>query len=153
MSLEHVVDVNRCRRAAHDSSDEWLKGGWCQKRPEPLITPRVTEPHVNHPAELWVTILTPLSVLDVISSRWSPWICSVKSSLTELTHSPGDSAQIPGSFGFVLSGEPHLQELLGPLEEVCTALFHRETNRLQQQKLKRRMESQLISPLLVVITY
>lgn len=48
---------------------------------------------------------------------------------------PGDSAQIPGSFGFVLSGEPHLQQLLGPLEEVCTAFFHRETNRLQQQKL------------------
>lgn len=52
----------------------------------------------------------------------------------------GDSAQVPGSFAFVFSGEPHLQELLGPLEEVCTAVFHRETNRLQQQKLNRRMD-------------
>lgn len=49
------------------------------------------------------------------------------------THKPWDGTEVPGSFGLVLPGEPNLQQLLGPLEEVCTVLFHRETTDTEQK--------------------
>lgn len=49
---------------------------------------------------------------------------------------PGNGAEVAGPLALVrlllrglLPGEPHLQQLLGPFEEVCTALLHGETTR------------------------
>lgn len=49
---------------------------------------------------------------------------------------PGYGAEVAGPLALVrlllrglLPGEPHLQQLLGPFEEVCTALLHGETTR------------------------
>ncbi len=50
-------------------------------------------------------------------------------------HKPWDGTEVPGSFGLILAREPHLQQLLGPLEEMCTVIFHHETTDTQQKIL------------------
>lgn len=46
---------------------------------------------------------------------------------------PWDGTEVSGSFGVILPGEPHLQQLLSPFEEVCTVIFHHETTDTQQK--------------------
>lgn len=48
-------------------------------------------------------------------------------------HKPWDGTKVPGSFGLILPREPHLQQLLSPLEEMCTVIFHHETTDTQQK--------------------
>lgn len=55
--------------------------------------------------------------------------------LTFKWHKPWDGTEVSGSFGLILSREPHLQQLLGPLEEMCTVIFHHETTDTQQKIL------------------
>lgn len=40
---------------------------------------------------------------------------------------PWDRAEVPGAFSVILAAEPDLQQLLGPLEEMCTVILHHET--------------------------
>lgn len=55
--------------------------------------------------------------------------------LRQMTHEPWDGTEVPGPFGLILAREPHLQQLLGPLEEMCTVIFHHETTDTQQKIL------------------
>lgn len=43
-----------------------------------------------------------------------------------MPHQPWDFTEVPRSFGLILPGKPHLQQLLCPFKEVCTVLLHRE---------------------------
>lgn len=50
-------------------------------------------------------------------------------------HKPWYGTEISSSFALILSREPHLQQLLSPLEEMCTVIFHHETTDTQKKIL------------------
>lgn len=47
-------------------------------------------------------------------------------------HEPWNGTEVSGSFRLILLREPHLQQLLGPLEEMCTVILHHETTDTRQ---------------------
>ena len=74
--------------------------------------------------------------LKPVGSEWVPGGDSVMTGPPPPPpgHPPRDGAEVAGPLGLVLPGEPHLQELLRPLEEVCTVLLHRETTDVDNRK-------------------
>lgn len=43
--------------------------------------------------------------------------------LTDGEDKPWDRAEVPGALSVILAAEPDLQQLLGPLEEMCTVIL------------------------------